>query len=232
LLQCILTARFLIKAVSNLIQFLEMFALDDLGFGLVAGIVTLFVILDPIGVVPFFQVLTRGASEQQRAKIANRAALIALVLLLVFAYLGDFLLVLLGVTLADFEIAGGSLLFIFAVRDALSNEPLGASETTAAIESASMLQTIAVIPIATPLLAGPGSLTTVILLGRESYGFIIAGVAIAVDCALAWLAMRTSSRLTRLIGPSGLMIIGKVMDILMAAIAVSYLIKGLSAAGL
>jgi multiple antibiotic resistance protein len=204
---------------------------------LLAGIVTLFVILDPIGVIPFFQTLTRGATEIQRLKIANRAVAIALILLLIFAYLGDALLLVLGVTLADFEIAGGALLFVFAIRDALSNEPLGASETQHAANQTSdpstyhPLQTVAVIPIATPLLAGPGSLTTVILLGREQYGLIISGVAILIDCALAWIAMRMSNRMTRYIGPSGLMIIGKVMDILMAAIAVSYLAKGIVGAG-
>jgi len=198
---------------------------------MLAGIVTLFVILDPIGALPFFQSLTIGLTSEERRAIASRSVLIATGLLLVFAYLGYFILTLIGIGINDFEIAGGLLLLIFALRDALSSEPLGASETSTAKEKSisRSVETLAVIPIATPLLAGPGSLTTVMLLARSSsYGFIIAGVAVIVDCGLALTAFRTSERLNKWIGPSGLLIIGKVMDILMAAIAVSYLFEGIS----
>jgi multiple antibiotic resistance protein len=204
--------------------------LADVLFRVLAGIVTLFVILDPIGALPFFQAFTVGLSSEQRKTIAQRSVLIATGLLLVFAYLGYFILTLLGIGINDFEIAGGLLLLIFALRDALSSEPLGASETSTSKEkeASHSLETLAVIPIATPLLAGPGSLTTVMLLARSnSYGFIVAGVAIIVDCAFALTAFRSSERLNKWIGPSGLLIIGKVMDILMAAIAVSYLLQGI-----
>ncbi len=197
---------------------------------LLAGIVTLFVILDPIGALPFFQAFTVSLSSKQRRILARKSVLIATGLLLVFAYLGYFILTLLGIGINDFEIAGGLLLLIFALRDALSSEPLGATETSSAKEKVTShsLETLAVIPIATPLLAGPGSLTTVMLLARSSgYGVIIASVAILVDCGLAFTAFRTSERLNKWIGPSGLLIIGKVMDILMAAIAISYLFHGI-----
>jgi multiple antibiotic resistance protein len=204
---------------------------SDLLYRLLAGIVTLFVILDPVSVIPFFQALTKGTTPVQRRKVASRSVLISMVLLLIFAYLGEGILALLGITIYDFEIAGGALLFVFAIRDALSNEPLGASESLAAAEK-STYERIAVIPLATPLLAGPGSLTTSILLANAEYGYIIAGVAILVDSFLAFGALRVSDRLNRVMGPSGLMIVGKVMDILMAAIAVSYLVSGLTGTGL
>jgi multiple antibiotic resistance protein len=196
------------------------------------------VILDPIGALPFFQAFTANLTREQRRKLALRSVLIAMGLLLVFAYPGSLILSLLGIVLSDFEIAGGLLLLTFALRDALSSEPLGATETSHARErsdsgasassSSKALDTLAVIPIATPLLAGPGSLTTVMLLTRSSYyGVIIASAAILVDCAIALTAFRTSDHLNKWIGPSGLLIIGKVMDILMAAIAVSYLFEGI-----
>ena len=203
---------------------------------LFAGILTLFVILDPIGALPFFQAFTIDLSDKERNKLAQRSVLIAMGLLLVFAYLGALILNLLGIGIYDFEVAGGLLLLIFALRDALFSEPLGAKETTSAKERVAsvnktrMLDTIAVIPIATPLLAGPGSLTTVMLLTQSKQGFeglIIGGVAILVDCGLALAAFRMSGKLNKWIGPSGLLIIGKVMDILMAAIAVSYLFHGI-----
>jgi multiple antibiotic resistance protein len=192
----------------------------------------LFVILDPVGVLPFFVSLTQGGDDSQRKKVANRAVLIATTLLLVFAFLGDVILSLLGIQIADFEIAGGLLLLIFALREALSNEPLGAKSSATAQDTARLLESLAIIPIATPLLAGPGSLTTVILLTREDYGIIITTVAILVDCLIAWILLRASIRINKLLGPSTLMIVGKVMDILMAAIAVSFLIAGIRAIGL
>lgn len=84
------------------------------------------------------------------------------------------------------------------------------------------------IPIATLLLAGPGSLTTVMLLAREPYGLLISTVAIAVDCSIAWSLLRISGRVNKFVGPSGLMIVGEVMDILMATIAVSFLTAGIT----
>ena len=203
----------------------------DLGYSLFAGIVTLFVILDPIGLIPFYQSLTREISPAQRREVARRCVLISMVLLLIFAYLGQAILSLLGINIYDFEIAGGALLLVFAIRDALSNEPLGATESLAAAER-SGFERIAVIPLATPLLAGPGSLTTSILLANASYGYLIAGVAIVVDSLLAFVAIRSSDHLTKFVGPSGLMIVGKVLDILMTAIAVSYLVRGVLGVGL
>ena len=201
-----------------------------LAVSLVDGIVTLFVILDPIGVLPFFLSLTKNANEEQRRKFARKAVLIAMGLLLVFALVGDLILLILGIKIADFEIAGGALLLIFALRDALSNEPLGATESAEAEDQTTLLETVAVIPIATPLLAGPGSLTTVMLLAKEGpYGILVSSVSILVDCSLAWLFFRISGRITKIIGPTGLLIVGKVLDILMAAIAVSFLTSGVIA---
>ncbi|MDG6999504.1 MAG: MarC family protein [Nitrososphaerota archaeon] len=195
---------------------------------IIAGIVTLFVILDPLGVLPFFLSLTRGSTVEQRRNIANKAVLITICLLLIFAFLGDAILLFLSIQISDFEIAGWVLLLLFALRDALSIEPFGFKETTAALDTTNMLETIAVIPIATPLLAGPGSLTTVMLLTRQPYGLLVGAAAIMVDCSIAWLLLRVSGRINKFVGPSGLMIIGKVMDILMAAIAVSFLTSGIT----
>lgn len=205
--------------------------LVDLSFSLFAGIVTLFVILDPIGVVPFFISLTKGMDPKLRKTVANRAVIISMILLLVFAYLGEVILGLLGITIYDFEIAGGALLLVFAIRDALSNEPLGVAESEAVAQRSTM-DRVAVIPIAVPLLAGPGSLTTAILLANDNYGYFIAGAAILVDSLLALVALRYSDRLDKLVGESGLMIVGKVLDILMTAIAVSYLVRGIVGVGL
>jgi len=173
--------------------------------------------------------MTRGGTPEDILNISRRAVLVAMALLLVFAFLGTGILYFLGINIADFEIAGGSLLLLFALRDALSNEPLGVSESNAPAESMRLAETIAIIPIATPLLAGPGSLTTVMLLAREPYGLLVSSIAILVDCSIAFVLFRMSDRITKVLGPTNLLIIGKVMDILMAAIAVSFLTTGITA---
>jgi multiple antibiotic resistance protein len=196
---------------------------------LFTGIITLFVILDPVGVLPFFISLTQGASPPQRKKLAKRAVLIAMGLLLVFAFLGDAILLFLGIQIADFEVAGGALLLIFALRDALSSEPLGMTEATVSIKETKIVEALAVIPIATPLLAGPGSLTVVMLLSNSgTLGIVAATIAILVDCSIAWILFRLSDRITKAASPTLLLIVGKVMDILMAAIAVSFLTTGIT----
>ncbi len=196
---------------------------------LFAGIITLFVILDPVGVLPFFISLTQGTTPPQRKKLARRAVLIAMGLLLVFAILGDAILLFLGIQIADFEVAGGTLLLIFALRDALSSEPLGMTEATDSIRETRVVEALAVIPIATPLLAGPGSLTTVMLLSNSGgFGIVVSIAAILVDCSIGWILFRLSDRITKAAGPTLLLIIGKVMDILMAAIAVSFLTTGIT----
>jgi multiple antibiotic resistance protein len=171
--------------------------------------------------------MTRGGTPDEVSNISRRAVLVAAGLLLVFAFLGDLILSFLGINIADFEIAGGSLLLLFALRDALSNEPLGVTESNAPAKSMRLSETLAVIPIATPLVAGPGSLTTVMLLASEPYGLLVSPVAIIVDCLIAFVLFRVSERITRVVGPTTLLIVGKVMDILMAAIAVSFFTSGL-----
>ncbi len=131
-----------------------MFAVGLAETEIFAGIVTLFVILDPIGVLPFFMALTGGVSSQQRKKLANRAVAVATCLLLVFAFLGDGILLFLGIQIADLEIAGGVLLLIFALRDILSSQPLGVKETSDVIESTKMAETMAVIPISYTIARG------------------------------------------------------------------------------
>ncbi|MEM0123751.1 MAG: MarC family protein, partial [Conexivisphaerales archaeon] len=187
-------------------------------FSIVDGVVTLFVILDPLGTLPFFLSLTADVNEVQRKMVAKNAVFVALIMLFIFAYTGYFIMDLLGINIYDFEIAGGLLLLVFSIRDALSSEPLRVhAYESNAVEGA--LKSVAIIPIATPLLAGPGSITTVMLLAETHYGLLVSGTAILVDCAIALVVLHSGTMLNKVIGASGLMILGKVMDIIMAAIA-------------
>jgi len=197
--------------------------------------ITLFVVLHPFAAIPFFQGLTSGATESQKGTIAKKSAIIVFILLIVFAYLGDAILMVLHITLNYVMIAGGIFIIVFAVQDVAADDyevktksfkknTVGMPEAVAA--------RIAVVPIAIPLLAGPGAIATVMVLNefgyatyRSPFDFTTA-LAVIINSLATWLLLSLSSKLTRVVKPSILMVLGKVMDILMGAIGVSYLVKG------
>jgi multiple antibiotic resistance protein len=203
---------------------------------LTESLITLFVILNPLGVIPFFQGFTAGATGEQKAAIARKTITVAIAVLLVFAYLGDAILGALQITLNSVMIAGGVFILVFAVKDVASSEVQIAAKSLSRRRgrtlSSGVTDSIAVFPLAIPLLAGPGAIATVMVLNNLQYGaakgwmdFSMA-VAIVVDCVIVWLLFSLSSRLMKVLKPSVMVITGKVMDILMGAIGISFLIRG------
>ena len=200
------------------------------------SLITIFVILDPIGAIPFFQGLTAGATSRQRGMIARKTVIVTIVVLLVFAYLGDAILGALHITLDSVMIAGGVFILVFAVKDVASSQsPSANTSTTKKGESAlprEVADSIAAFPLAIPLLAGPGAIATVMVLNNADYGAATGlgdfstALAIVVDCLIVLLLFGLSSRLMRILKPSVMVITGKVMDILMGAIGVSFIIRG------
>jgi multiple antibiotic resistance protein len=182
--------------------------------------ISLFVIMDPVGAVAFFTALTSKLSSEEQFKVAKRTTLITAMLLFAFTFAGYYILMYLDITLSHFQVAGGIFLLAFALRDSIVGSPLG-------VRTEDALQSISVFPLATPLLAGPGSITTVMLISRMDYGFILAFMAILLNCALALLFFKFSGTLSRTIGRSGLTVIAKLMDIIMGAIGVAYISIGL-----
>lgn len=193
-----------------------------------SDILTLFVVVSPMAVMPFFQGLTANATGQQKNMIANRAIVIAAVLLAFFALVGDLVLGFLGITLHYIMIAGGLYILVFAVKNALGREDYTDRDESADGKSKGLPE--AVVPLATPLLAGPGSIATVMILNDEPSGITTTIAAIAVNAILAWLILRSSNKLARVLSPSVLMILNTVMNILIAAIGVAFVLKGATAA--
>jgi multiple antibiotic resistance protein len=209
--------------------------LIDIATDLIESVITLLVILDPIGVMPFFQGLTASATADQKKAIAKRAIIVASAVLLVFAYLGNAILTTLHVTVNSVMIAGGLFLLVFAVRDVMSHESALRNGGQAGPLSAEAADSIAVFPIAIPLLAGPGAIATVIVLNDPRYGAakgitdFSTALAILIACIIVWLLFAVGNRLTRIVKPSAMMVIGKVMNILTGAIGVSYIVAGIVA---
>ncbi len=204
---------------------------------LVESLITLFVVLNPIGAIPFFQSLTAAATSEQRRTVAKKATLSAFAVLLTFSYLGDAILGSLHITLNHIMIAGGIFILVFAIKDATSgvnqSEHFSTeSKSEAAGLTSNAVDRIAVFPLAIPLLAGPGAISAVLVLNHPGYGAargiadFSTALAILVDCAIVWVLFCLSSRLVQILKPFVLIAVGKVMNILMGAIGVSLLVKG------
>ena len=201
---------------------------DVVSFSLVS-LSAVFVVVDPIAAVPFFLSLTAGEDPLRKARTARRAALAAYFVLTFFALAGAIVFKLLGITLAAFKMAGGVLLLITAIDMLRSRAPesrITASEVQAPRED------VAIVPLAMPLLAGPGSVATVVvLMGRARAGerwwqVVPVLASIAITAAAAYVFFRFATQIDRMLGRTGLSILERVAGLLLAAIAFQFLIDG------
>ncbi len=181
---------------------------------------TLFAIFDPIGILPIILSLTESFPEEVRKKIINTSCLASLGILLAFAYAGTYLFQLFDITLIDFKVVGGLILLIFSIRYVLGREidkflP-GAGED------------IAVFPLATPLLAGPGSISVVIILVNPPFGPLTTLLAIVLNVLFAWVILRVGIRLYKLLGKQGSSAISRIMGLIIGAIAFKLIREGMS----
>jgi len=211
---------------------------EILGQIVLPAFATLFVAIDPIGLMPMFLALTPGLDAAARRRVAAKAIATAAVLLVIFALLGETVLTFLGIGMPAFRIAGGLLLFLLAVemlferrseRRNKSVESAGSDETTSA-------EDVAVFPLGVPLIAGPGAIAAVILLMSGSSGDI-AGQAAVVGVLLGVLALTgicflLAERFGRLAGPTFTRAITRVLGMILAALAVQFVLTGLANSGL
>jgi len=191
-----------------------------------------FFVVDPFAAVPMFLAMTQGDSLEKRRKMAARASIAAFFVLTVFALAGAFIFKALGISLAAFKIAGGVLLLIMAI-DMLRTEPSPARITQGEVDEGTRKDDIAIVPLAMPLLAGPGSIATVVvLMGRARSGHWWQVIpllgSILITAVAAWLILRGAARLDRLLGQTGMSILSRVAGLLLAAIAIQFLLDGVS----
>lgn len=196
---------------------------------LISALVTLVVVVDPIGLVPSYLAITHGLPERARRSVALRAALIAAAILAGSALIGDWLLRTLSIGLPAFRIAGGLLLFsiasemVFGVR--IERQSRQAEE---AIEE--HVRNIAAFPLAIPLMAGPGAITATVLLAGRSGGdpmrlaLLLAVIAVVLVLCVAVFVLSTP--IARLLGVTGNTVLSRLLGVLLAALAVQYVIDG------
>lgn len=196
--------------------------------------VVLFVVIDPVGLAPIFGALTRGGSAAYRRRMAVKAILLAAGILFLFAFTGDWLLQALGISVSSFKIAGGLLLFLVAIDMVFARQSGLRSTTVREQEEARFKEDISVFPLAFPLLAGPGALTTVLLLVGETRGdasefWALLGV-LAFVLLLAFTALMLAGRLMVLLGETGANVVDRLLGVILSALAVQFVIEGIRTA--
>lgn len=198
---------------------------------LITAFLTLFVIIDPIGLAPLFIALTPGQSTAQRRAIALRATVIAFILLTLFGIFGDKVLSFAGISIPAFQIAGGMLLFLTAL-DMLFERRSKRREEHAQHPEHQPSEDPSVFPLATPLLAGPGAITSMILLMDHAEGItgklMIEGVLITV-LAVVLLFFAASTLLERVLGATGINVVSRLFGMLLTALSVQFVIDGIKA---
>lgn len=199
---------------------------------MVAALVTLLVVVDPIGLTPAFLGVTAGLPRPARRQVALRACLIAFAILTGSALAGDWLLRMMSISLPAFRIAGGLLLFSIASEMAFGVRIARQSEAAEqAIEE--HVRNIAAFPLAIPLMAGPGAITaTVLLAGRAGGEPVRLGLLIAIIAAVmaaCLLVFVLASRIERMLGVTGNTVLSRLLGVLLAALAVQFVIDGVRA---
>jgi len=200
---------------------------------LIASFVTLFVIIDPIGVTPMFVSLTANENAEARRRIAVRGTAIAAVILFAFALGGEPFLRALGIGLPAFRIAGGILLMLLAI-DMVMVRHSGMRVTTASEQDESSHRAdVSIFPLAIPLIAGPGALTSIVLLMSEAQGdWALQGatlVVLLVVLMIMLVFLLIAAQLVRALGQTGVNVLTRVFGMITAALAVQFVIDGLLA---
>lgn len=180
--------------------------------------IALFIIVDPFGNIPIFVGLTEKIDADQKKKVFNTATLVGFILLLVFAFTGQEILMLFGLSIFSFEVAGGILLLIIAIRILISGSKQEGSESP---------ESLGAVPIAIPLLVGPGAITTTIF-NLQAYGSIIAILSVLIVLSITWVILRFINKIYRFLGKTGSLVIARVMALFIAAIAIQYILEGVT----
>jgi len=201
----------------------------DLAFG-AAAMASIFAIVDPLGVVPFFSVLTEDMTPVQKQQIVSKACLTATITLGMFAIFGQWIFAAFGFTIPAFKIAGGILLFGVAFEMLHGERSRSRLTDKEREETLERVDEVAVVPLGIPLLAGPGAITTVMIYMTHPVAdpadklFIFAGIL--VSTLAAFFLLHNADRIFRRLGRTGTRAVGRVMGLLLAAVAVQFIIDG------
>ena len=196
----------------------------------VDSLIILLVVVDPLGIAPLFVALTHGETQATRRRIAIRGTFIAGGILVTFALAGDTLLRALGIGMPAFQIAGGALLFLLAVEMVFARHSGVRSTTEREQREAQTKKDISVFPLAIPLIAGPGALTSVLLMvGEQGGDLAVIGTVLAVILVVLLVTLASlmaSARIMAFMGETGANVVSRVLGVVLAALAVQFVLNG------
>jgi len=180
--------------------------------------IPIFVAVDALGIIPVFISLTHGMTKTQKETLVRRSTITALIVAIVFLFVGKFLFLFLGITINDFLVAGGAILFIISIRDLLSfgKRIVGPGET------------VGVVPLAVPLIVGPAVLTTSLIL-LDAFGFLPTIFSIVFNILLSGLILHFSAKLSKFLGEVGSHTLSKIFSLLLGAIGIMLIRRGMLA---
>jgi MarC family membrane protein len=200
---------------------------DILQFALITLTSVLFIV-DPIAAVPSYLVVTQNETPAERKRTALRACVAMALLLIVFAAAGRFIFQAFGITLPAFRIAGGLILWLVALDMVRARR--STHEGKEELSEGQAKEDVAVTPLAIPMLAGPGAISTVMVLAGEirsvMHGVVVYG-AIAVTAAVSYVTLRLGERLIALMGQTGIRVMTRIMGLMLAAVATQFIITGI-----
>ncbi len=183
--------------------------------------IPLLIVMDTLGNLPVVISLTQGLSERERRKVIDVAMATAAIVGLVFLFFGQLVLGILGISVGSFAIAGGIILLVLSIN----------YMTTGRFVEANKDDMMAVVPLGTPLVVGPATITTLLLLSTQ-YSIYLVLFSFALNLAIAWGVFRVGENVAKFLGVGGLKAVSKVFSLLLAAIAVSMIIRGMQLAGI
>jgi multiple antibiotic resistance protein len=195
-----------------------------------SALVTFFVVIDPPGCAPIYAGLTHGATPAHRRSMAIRAVVVAAIILFVFAAVGEAMLHALGVSLSAFRIAGGIMLFLIALEMVFEKRTERREDRAAKVAQSPEVEDVSIFPMAMPMIAGPGSIASVMLMMSRNHGFEKVAVviaALATILALTLAALLAAGPLMRLLGARIEAVITRILGVLLGALAVQFVIDGI-----
>lgn len=188
--------------------------------------ISLFAILDPVGIIPIIIAFTAGLSRQKRARVGQMASLSVCGIMLVALLLGQVVLEFFGISINSFRVAGGILLLLMSISMLTGPKPFPSDITDGDVTSSSL----AIVPLSTPLLAGPGVISTVILDAHKAAGFAhiaIMALIIALLSLTVWLTFLAAPQVEKRMGQTGIYIFTRLMGLVLASIAVEFIAGGM-----
>jgi multiple antibiotic resistance protein len=186
-------------------------------------------IVNPLGVIPMFVSMTADETYKERLKTIDNVAVGVIVILLAVLFFGDLMLTFFGITIDSFRVGGGILVLLMAI--AMLHAKTSPIQQTDEEATESMAKTsVAIVPLAMPLLAGPGAISTVILVAHKSNApmhYVLLAITILLLSMTIWAVLRLSPFIIRRLGPTGINIFSRIMGLILAAIAVEFIANGL-----